>query len=467
MEAQIQTIVRGSVGGIMLGTVFLFVGLAACGIAAIRGRGRVRILLWFGIFNAMYGVRILAQVLAGTGVLPQLTQASRPYVIAIITYLIMIPALLFWLELSLGKLRRFLQITVVAATLIGLAGTCMAFITKSPNSLMPYNSALVIWTFLVLVVVNAVPRLGRESLLVQSRISAIGTLVLAAAVLYSNVNLFLRRPSSPYFEAIAFAVFVFSLGYVAAEKIFADERRLLSIESELAIARGIQNSILPRCVPEFKDLHINAVYRPMTAVAGDFYEFIVVDQKRVGFLVADVSGHGVPAALIAAMVKVAMQSVVPAAVDPREVLRGLNRILSGQLQDQFVSAAYLWLDMEIRRALYSAAGHPPLLRWRGGTLERIESNGLLLGLVADSDYPVRELPLNSGDRLLLYTDGVVESENAAGDFFGDRQLEQIVRSNQARPPAELSEELLSGIRRWRPASVPQQDDITLIVIDVE
>lgn len=466
MEDQIQTILRGSVGGIMLATVFLFVGLAACGIAAIRGRGRVRILLWFGIFSAMYGVRLLAQVPAGTSVLPQLTRAYRPYVIAIITYLIMIPALLFWLELSLGKLRRFLQITVFAAAVIGIAGICVAFITKSPYSLMPYNSALVIWTFLVLVVVNAVPSLGRESLLIQSRISAIGTLVLAVAVLYSNLNVFLRRPSSPYFEPLAFAVFVFSLGYVAAEKIFADERRLLSIESELVIAREIQNSILPGSAPELKGLRIDAAYRPMTAVAGDFYEFIVVDQNRVGFLVADVSGHGVPAALIAAMVKVAMQSLVPFAHDPREVLRGLNRILTGQLQGQFVSAAYLWLDMELRKALYSAAGHPPLLCSRNGKLERIESNGLLLGLIPDSDYPVCELPLISGDRFLLYTDGVVESENVTGDFFGDHQLEQIVSDNHSRSPAELSEAVLSGIRQWRPAAVPQQDDITLIVIDV-
>jgi sigma-B regulation protein RsbU (phosphoserine phosphatase) len=466
VEAQIQTILRGSVGGIILGTVFLFIGLAAYGIAAIRGRGGVRILLWFGIFSAMYGVRILAQVLAGTGVLPQLTPASRPYVIAIITYLIMIPALLFWLELSLGKLRRFLQITVIAATLIAIAGICVAFISKSPYRLMPYNSVLVIWTLLALAVVNAVPSLGKRFQVIQSRIAAIGTVVLAVAVVYSNLNIFLRRPSSPYFEPLAFAVFVFSLGYVAAEKIFADERRLLSIESELVIAREIQSSILPRSAPELKGLRIYATYRPMTAVAGDFYEFTVVDQNRVGFLVADVSGHGVPAALIAAMVKVAMQSVVPSADDPREVLRGLNRILSGQLQDQFVSAAYLWLDMEIRRALYSAAGHPPLLRWQEGKLESIESNGLLLGLRADSEYPVCAMPLNSGDRYLLYTDGVVEPENAAGDFFGDHQLEQIVRDNRSRLPAELSEELLSGIRQWRPASVPQQDDITLIVIDV-
>jgi serine phosphatase RsbU (regulator of sigma subunit) len=241
---------------------------------------------------------------------------------------------------------------------------------------------------------------------------------------------------------------------------------LLSIESELEVARQLQFSILPATIPEARNVRIAVAYRPMTAVAGDFYEFIPVDQKRVGFLVADVTGHGVPAALIASMIKVAMQSVVPWAHDPREVLRGLNRILFGQLHDQLVSAAYLWLDTEDRKALYSAAGHPPLLRWREGKLERIESNGLLFGVMADPDYPVCHLPIHAGDRFLLYTDGVIEPENASGDSFGDRKLEQVVRNNQSCPPSELSDQLLSELRLWQPAQLAQQDDITLLVIDV-
>jgi sigma-B regulation protein RsbU (phosphoserine phosphatase) len=194
------------------------------------------------------------------------------------------------------------------------------------------------------------------------------------------------------------------------------------------------------------NLRIATSYRPMTAIGGDFYEFIQMDKHRVGVLVADASGHGVPAALIAAMIKVAMQSVVSCADDPREVLRSLDRILSGQLLGQFVSAAYLWLDTENRKALYSAAGHPPLLRWREGKLARIESNGLLFGVVSDSDYPVCDMPINPGDRFLLYTDGVTEPENAAGDFFGDHKLqvpvnsvtaEDRIRSNVSDFPTQL------------------------------
>jgi sigma-B regulation protein RsbU (phosphoserine phosphatase) len=277
---------------------------------------------------------------------------------------------------------------------------------------------------------------------------------------------YLHLPEPPLLEPLAFAAFIFSMGYTAADKIFTDSRRLLTIEKELAIARDIQNSILPNSVPEIEALDVYAAYFPMTAVAGDFYEFIPVDRNRVGVLVADVSGHGVPAALIAAMIKVAMQSVASCAREPHEVLRGLNRILSGQLRGQLISAAYLWLDTETGKALYSAAGHPPLLCWRAGRLERIESNGLLIGVLPDSDYPVCEISLNSGDRFLLYTDGVVEPENAAGDAFGDHKLEEVIRKNQSRSPSELSDQLLSEIRRWQPASVTQQDDITLIIIDV-
>jgi serine phosphatase RsbU (regulator of sigma subunit) len=86
--------------------------------------------------------------------------------------------------------------------------------------------------------------------------------------------------------------------------------------------------------------------------------------------------------------------------------------------------------------------------------------------MADPDYPVCDLPIRSGDRFLLYTDGVIEPENARGDCFGDRKLEEVVRNNQSRPPSEMSDQLLSEIRLWQPAELGQQDDITLIVIDV-
>jgi len=393
--------------------------------------------------------------------------SSAPQVVWIITYVIMIPALLFWAELTVGTLHRLFQIMVFPASVVAVAGISAVLLHKSPNRFMPYYNVLVICLLLALATANVVPRIGKKYLVIQSRVSAAGTLILAAAVIHDNLRgTFLNLRGYLFLEPLAFALFVFSQGWVAAEKVFADERRLLSIENELAIAREIQASILPSDVPELRNLRISAAYCPMTAVAGDFYWFIAVDPHRAGFLVADVSGHGVPAALIASMIKVAMQSVVTCADDPPSVLRGVERTLSGQLRGQFVSAAYLWLDTGNHKALYSAAGHPPLLRWNQGKLESIESNGLILGVMSGCEYPVREISITAGDRFLLYTDGLIEPENINGESFGDRKLEEVVRDSQLRPSSELSDRLLSELRHWQPASAPQQDDITLIVIDV-
>jgi phosphoserine phosphatase RsbU/P len=148
------------------------------------------------------------------------------------------------------------------------------------------------------------------------------------------------------------------------------------------------------------------------------------------------------------------------------VLGGLNRILWSEAHGQFASAAYVCIDTENRTALYSAAGHPPLLCWRDkrGKMHRIESNGLLFGV--ELRVPVCSVPLEPSDRFLLYTDGVIETENAAGEEFGYQQLERVVRDNRLQPASELSRQVLSELQRWRPAAVNQQDDITLIVVDV-
>jgi sigma-B regulation protein RsbU (phosphoserine phosphatase) len=286
-------------------------------------------------------------------------------------------------------------------------------------------------------------------------------------VLYNTLSRrFGLAPPWHIFDNAAFAALLSSFGYAALKLVFANERRLLAVEHELEIARKIQLSILPRDVPRLPGLRMSATYRPMTAVAGDFYDFVIVDQRRVGILVADAAGHGVPAALIASMVKVGTQSVASCAHDPRAVLLGLNRVFSGQAPSPFVSAAYLWLDTGDRTARYAAAGHPPLLRWKRGQLERIDCSGFLLGMVPECDYPVATLTIGPQERFLLYTDGVTEVENAREDAFGDTRLEEVIRESESRTPAELSERLLAEIDLWRPASVPQQDDITFVVIDV-
>ena len=445
----------------------LFVGLVIYVIAAMRRRGGARVLFWLGIWSAMSGERPLLHSLKSIGILSPWIEVSLPYVDAVTSYLTLVVGLLTWRELSLGKLRLFLQSATLIALAIAVAGIALFLRTGVSNELMPYDNFLTTCTSTALVAIIAVPKLAHKFLATpDSKLLLVGTLFFATQALYTNVLGSLGHTAPAIWGTLGFGILLFSLGYVALQMVFVNERRLLSIENELAIAREIQTSILPSGSPETKNLHITTAYHPMTAVAGDFYDFIPVDQYRIGVLVADVSGHGVPAALIAAMMKMAVQSIVPCAHSPGDVLQALNRMLSGQPRDQFVTAAYLFIDTQNYKARYSAAGHPPLLLSRERTLHHIESNGLVFGVTAQPEYPVRDIPICPGDRLLLYTDGVIEPENAKGRPFGDSKLEEVVLGAQMCPPTELTNKLLTEIGAWQPASMAQQDDITLVVIDV-
>jgi len=466
LEDRVLALLRGQLVEIISGTVFVFVGLAACAIAVIRPSG-VRLFLWLGIWSALYGTGLLSHSPAVVAALPKWLQSSVPYADAVSTYLVVVVAFRAFLELSVGGLRLVVKIVIVAGIGVAIAGIGWVVIGGSREKFIQYNQLVTVCGLLVLLTVLTVKKLSEKFLVfLNRRVLAAGTLVFVSVALWVNLSRTVQYQTPRLLNHLGFAVFLLSLGYVGLQIVSANERRLLSIEKELEVARQLQFSILPTVIPEIENARIAVSYRPMTAVAGDFYEFVPVDGRRMGILVADVTGHGVPAALIASMIKVATQSVEGYTHDPREVLRGLNRILFKQLHEQYVSAAYLWIDTEHGKALYSAAGHPPLLRWREGRLERIESNGLLFGVIPDPEYPVRELAIRSGERILLYTDGLIEPQNASGESFGDRKLEEVMRKNQWQPPAELLEQMISEIRAWQPISLPQQDDITMVAIDV-
>ena len=466
-DAALETL-RGEVVDIVLGTIFLSIGATACAIAVIRRRRGGPILVWLGIWSGMYGVQKLLQTAVVVAVLPHALKSATPYVSTAGMYLLLVSALFAWRELTLGKIRFLIQVGILAGLAIALIGFGTFVLGGPADKWKFYNNLLAVLAMLVLLAVVQVPKFSKFLVIPNHRVLAAATLIFALEVLYTNLSTVLHYRTLPLVDSLGFAALLFSLGYVALEILFTNERRLLSIETELEMARQIQFSILPARVPELENLRIAASYHPMTAVAGDFYQFVRSDINHLGILVADVSGHGIPAALISSMIKVAMQSVAVHADDPAQVLGGLNRILSSEVHGQFASAAYVWIDTENRNALYSAAGHPPLLCWRNtrGEMQRIESNGLLFGVEPDAEYPVCNVPLEPSDRFLLYTDGVTETENAAGEAFGDRQLERVVRNNRLHPASELSRQVLAELQRWRPAAVNQQDDITLIVVDV-
>src|ERR1700733_10440616 len=248
-------------------------------------------------------------------------------------------------------------------------------------------------------------------------------------------------------------------------------QQLLTIQNELETARQIQLSILPSEIPKIEGLDIAARYVPMTSVAGDFYDFIVVDEKHIGILVADVSGHGMPAALIASMLKIALSTQEAHAADPAQVLLGLNRVLCGKFQHHYVTAAYLFVDMQKRTLTYAGAGHPPLLLWGGSSkgVRTVMENGMFLGRFPFATYSSVELPLQSGDRALLYTDGILETAKCAGVEFGTGGFTRFLVREQSTPADHFADQLLEELSRWsaRGSAEDLDDDITMVAIHVK
>ena len=246
------------------------------------------------------------------------------------------------------------------------------------------------------------------------------------------------------------------------------ERQLETIRHELETARDIQLSILPQELPELAGLDIAASYIPMTSVAGDFYDFAVIDDHTVGILVADVSGHGMPAALIASMLKIAFAAQSAHAGDPVQVLSGLNQALYGKFQVHYVTAAYVVIDTVKQTLTYAGAGHPPLLLRdaASGNVRQVLENGLFLGYFPSVAYTSIEVTFCRGDCLLLYTDGIPEMSNAAGEQFGEARLEQYLKENAAPPAAAFAAGLLKYLSEWSGHSSGREpdDDVTLLSI---
>lgn len=246
------------------------------------------------------------------------------------------------------------------------------------------------------------------------------------------------------------------------------ERQLEAIQRELETARQIQLSILPPEVPRIPGLDMAARYLPMTSVAGDFYDFVVIDEKRLGVLVADVSGHGMPAALIASMLKVAFAAQSEHAGDPASVLSGLNQALCGKFKDHYVTAVYALIDVERRCVRYAGAGHPPLLLRgrRPGETRYVLENGLFLGYFPEAQYSAGETPFEEGDWVVLYTDGIPEMMNDAEEQFGRDRLKAFLDEHSGLDAAGLADHLLEHLTQWSGATSGQEadDDMTLVAV---
>lgn len=437
---------------------FLFLGAAfttvaiLCAALSLLHRKVDPLLLWLAAFALLYGQRLWLE----TDIV-NIILARQPYfgrINWIINFLTPIPAFLFFQISELLPRRQKLFTASLISLFLGLAVGTLFFGRLPVFHTMNTVAVLAALPF-VLVRTYRQGKVNRDFVIMRR-----GLLCFVLLALWDNTlgELWLHRSVEPY----GFAVFLACLGYVAARRTLQRGKELDEIQQELDLARRIQVSILPSDFPPSRSFKVAAKYVPMTSVAGDLYDFLIADDRHAGLLIADVSGHGVPAALIASMVKMAAISQRTQAADPAALLAGMNSALFGNTQGQYVTAAYVYLDAGSRKLLYSAAGHPAMLLLRGGNVTEISENGMLLAAVDGAAYDSKSLPLETGDRLLLYTDGLVEARNAEGKLFGEQSLASALKTSARMTPLETVDHLVGAVQRW---ALSQDDDLTVLVCD--
>jgi phosphoserine phosphatase RsbU/P len=417
--------------------------------------------LWLGAFAFLYGVRLLARSRTfrlGFDIAP----AVWDYGIAAITYTLPLPLMLF-VRAFWPAWRRLATLGAVGLAVFATYAIAADAILQRPHSARTPNNIIAVTCLALLLAIFFRPGQMPSPELRASRIGVLTWVLTAVADNLRGMKV-LAFPG-PDLEPFGFAMLVACLGTMAIWRVLAESRRLLVIDRELSIAREIQFSILPQTMPGVVGLTVVVRYRPMTAVGGDFYDFLEMDAQRLGVLVADVSGHGVPAALIASMVKVALAAQRAQADCPAAVLAGMNETLCGRLAGQYVTAAYVFIDARARLIRYAAAGHPPMLRVarRDRDVHEVEQNGLALGFVQGTAYTELEQVLQPDDRFLLYTDGLIEAEDANEDFFGLERLKATFADASGLQPEAAADNVLNTIDNW--SEQPPGDDFTMVLVD--
>lgn len=256
-------------------------------------------------------------------------------------------------------------------------------------------------------------------------------------------------------------------------RLIVDSRERERLESELAIAREVQAQMFPRTVPKLAGLELCGVCRPARAVSGDFYDFVQLGPGRVVFALGDVSGKGISAALVMAnlhsIVRTQLSLLRPADGDGEielstsELVSRTNRqLVVNTAPEKFATFFFANYDDRSGTLAYCNAGHLPPLLVRGGKAQRLDVNGLIVGIMADAPYNSSLVQLEPGDLLVAFTDGISEPENSYDQEFGEERLIEIVIRESARPANELIETVMEEVVAWTGAG-ELQDDMTMLV----
>ena len=225
--------------------------------------------------------------------------------------------------------------------------------------------------------------------------------------------------------------------------------------------------MLPQAPPDWPELRWAVHYAPLSHLGGDYYDFAAPDPDHLGVLIADASGHSVPAALVAIMARFAFAEAAAATDRPGVVLEAMNRRLHALVEERFVTAFYGVIDRRTGVLRYATAGHPhPLLYLaRTGKARQLPGNGFMLGIMPDERYAEREVALEPGDRVCLYTDGLIEARNEIGEQFGADRLTACLERHGREPAGGVLAHVLAGQQEFA-GGARLTDDVTVVIADV-
>ncbi len=260
---------------------------------------------------------------------------------------------------------------------------------------------------------------------------------------------------------------------IALEQSQKDEAARLRLESELQVARSVQEYLYPRVVPALRGVTVSGRTLAARMIGGDLYDYFDLGQERIGILCADVSGKGIPAALMMANLQAVARAHLGDRFDspagpPAHFVEILNRQLAGRFGDNRYSTLF-WADYNAQTAAltYVNAGHPPAILIRsGGEIERLASDGFPIGMFANARYTARKLQMPPGSRLVIFSDGLTDAQNAAEEEFGYERLIDCCRTIAAGMDAKgVAEKVMQAIAEWS-VGTEQFDDTTVVVINV-
>lgn len=258
-----------------------------------------------------------------------------------------------------------------------------------------------------------------------------------------------------------------NLSAIAVEnsRLFQESLAKQRLEEELNLARTIQQHLFPRELPRFNYCEVSALNLPSKQVGGDYYDIIALNDGSLCAAIADVSGKGFPASLLMANLQSAFRALIESGLSLVEITQRLNEIIYRNTDfDRFVTFFALLYNPYTRAINYVNAGHNyPYLVRKNGKVERLESGGIILGVLSPAEYCQGVVGVNHGDLLFLFTDGVSEALNEAGFQYGEDQLEAVLLANRERGAAEISKEVMESVVKFA-GRAAQSDDITMVCI---